>query len=82
MLRWTPVLSAVLLALGVVCAAADGMSRQEKEAFLRKARVVSVKDVGEGATHPLKVKLFEGKTRLMAIFKSIVLHIKKTPMRF
>lgn len=57
---------------------AGEMSRAEKERFLKTARVVSVEEVGEGATRPLKVVLDDGTVRMKAIFKSIDLRMKIT----
>jgi hypothetical protein len=52
------------------------MSREAREAYLRSAKIVSMKDVGEGATHPVKVKLDDGTTKMKAIFKSVDLRQK------
>ena len=67
------ILTAALLG---TMAHAGEMTREEREAYLRSAKVVSMKDVGEGATHPLKVKLDDGTTQMKAIFKSVDLRTK------
>jgi len=81
-MRWS---LAVVCTMVVGSAAAQpppgGMSREDKEAFLKTARVVSMKDVGEGATHPVKAVLDDGKTRMPAIFKTQDL-LMKTPSKF
>ncbi len=69
------------LALGTARTPAGEMSREAKEAFLKKARVVSMKDVGEGVTHPMKAVLEDGTTRMKAIFKTVDTRIKM-PTRF
>lgn len=64
------VLLVIVLSFGTtVCA--DDMNRETREAFLKRAKVVSVKDVGSGATKPLKVKLRHKGKEMTAIFKAI-----------
>ncbi len=46
-------------------------SRDATEQYLLTARVVSVKDLGTGVTHPRKVALDDGKLQHNAIFKDI-----------
>ena len=53
-----------------------GMDREAKERFLSRASVVSIKEVGEGATKPLKVELEDGTVRMKAIFKTVDLRMK------
>lgn len=81
-MRWS---LAILCTTAVGVAAAqvppDGMSREAKETFLKAARVVSMKEVGEGASRPMKVVLDDGKTRMPAIFKTVDL-LMKTPSKF
>ena len=48
---------------------------------MKKARVVSMEEVGEGSTHSMKVVLDDGTTRMKAIFKTLDLRMK-TPTRF
>ena len=83
MARSIPILCALLFTVGSAAAQidADRMSRQAKEAFLKKASVVSIKEVGEGVTRPLKVVLDDGTTRMKAIFKNVDLRMK-TPTKF
>ncbi len=56
-------------------------TRAQREAWLRRSRVVAVKDVGEGATKPQKVTLDDGRRRGKAIFKTVDLRMK-TETRF
>ena len=76
MRRWLTWLCPMLLFLSAGRPAAEEAPRAWKEHFLKTARVVSVKDVGEGATHPLKVTLEDGKVRMKAIFKSVNLYMR------
>ena len=81
-MRWSlAVVCTVAVGSAVAQPSPGGMSREAKEAFLKTARVVSMKDVGEGATHPVKVVLDDGKTRMPAIFKTQDL-LMKTPSKF
>ena len=59
----------------------DEISRTEREKFFKKAKIVYAKDLGVGATKPLKVKLNDGKREMKAIFKSIDLRMEM-PTRF
>jgi hypothetical protein len=52
------------------------MSRAEKETFLKKARVVSMEEVGEGVSNPWKVQLERDGVEMEAIYKSIDLRMK------
>ncbi len=47
------------------------MSRAEKETFLKKSRVVSMEEVGEGVSNPWKVKLERDGVQMKAIYKNI-----------
>ena len=78
MAGFTDIVTRALIASALLCAAANAseMSRQEREAYLRSAKIVSMKDVGEGATHPIKVKMDDGITKMKAIFKSVDLRTK------
>jgi hypothetical protein len=64
------VLFVVLLSVGTtVCA--DDTGREVREEFLKRAKVMSVKDVGSGATKPLKVTLRRKGKEMVAIFKAV-----------
>ena len=78
MLLSIPVLCVALSAAGPAAAQVDAntMSRRAKEAFLKRAPVVSIKEVGQGVTKPMKVVLDDGKTRMKAIFKAVDLRMK------
>lgn len=81
-MRWSLIVLWTLAVGSAVAQTPPGeMSREAREAFLRTARVVSMKDVGEGATRPIKVVLDDGKVRMPAIFKTVDLQMK-TPSRF
>ena len=47
------------------------MTRAEKEAFLKKAKIVRTKDIGAGISKPLKVYLEKDGIKLNAIYKNI-----------
>ena len=78
MARPTIAIALAFMAAALLCGTVDAgeMSRAEREAYLRSAKIVSMKDVGEGATHPIKVKLDDGTTRMKAIYKSVDLRTK------
>lgn len=81
-MRWfLPILALIVADSAAAQAPPDEASRQAREAFLKTARVVSMKELGEGATRPVKVILDDGKTRLPAIFKTVDV-LMKTPSRF
>jgi len=62
---------------GLLCGSlcAQDLSRDEMEAFLNRATVLSVDDVGEGVTKPWQVQLARRGVRKRAIFKSIDLRM-------
>lgn len=78
MFRTISMLWVGVAAVGLVVgpATAEEMTRPEKEKYLKKAKVISVKDVGEGATKPLKVKLERDGVQMKTIFKSVDLYMK------
>jgi hypothetical protein len=76
--------SLLLFCLLILCcgqAISESQSRRQRERWLKKASIVSVKDVGQGATKPQKVTLDDGVRRGKAIFKTIDLRMK-TDTRF
>ena len=54
------------------------MSRAEKETFLKKSRVISMEEVGEGVSNPWKVKLERDGVQMKAIYKSIDMRMEMT----
>lgn len=71
----------LMLLSGLVSCEAEEGTRAEREDFLKHGKVVSVKDVGSGATKPLKVTLaYQGK-EMKAIFKAVDVRMD-SPSRF
>jgi hypothetical protein len=56
--------------VGMDISAAE-MGRDETEAFLKRAKVIDVKDMGSGATKPLKITLAREGVEMKATFKSV-----------
>ena len=75
-------LSAVLMLLsGLASCEAEEWMRVEREEFLKYGKVMAVKDVGSGATKPLKVTLFYKGKEMKAIFKAVDVHMD-SPSKF
>jgi hypothetical protein len=60
---------------------AQEMGRAEREDFLKRAKVMAVKDVGSGATKPLKITLERNGVEMQAIFKAVDVRMD-SPSRF
>jgi hypothetical protein len=71
---------ALLLALGRVTVAQQGLTRDEQKAFLLKAKVVSSKQTKKGITNPFRLTLSDGTTTHEAVFQAI--DERKATMQF
>ena len=63
----------LLLIAVLPLSAQEKMSRLEKETYLKKARVISTREIGEGISKPLKVQLERDGVLMKAIYKNIVI---------
>jgi hypothetical protein len=80
--------SLVKILITLICAmiiptftSGDELSREEREKFLKSAKVISIEEVGEGATRPFKLRLESGTLKMKAIYKTVDLRLK-SPTRF
>ena len=71
-------LLAMGLMLGSVCAEQADLNayRTETETLLKRAKIVEIKDIGQGVTRPLKVYLKKGDREIKAIFKAVDTNMK------